>query len=543
MGKVREILIRADQAPSETGSSKSGHTANAYLATPPNALGAGGKSSTSSRASTLSRSMSPLRKLAKKFVRSVRSPATPSAPLPASRDSSTVHLPSSEPTKAIRKQRSSLFVHGNRETLAREKGHKHTQSLTPTSSPSSKRTPESNNVTIKHKVTKQPWNSSTRVEDEGFATIKPTTPKRPTAKLALAPEHAPLVPFTPQRSLSRSSDASSRPWSPVTSSISTAPSSNPSLPPFPSLTPGTRPPSRAQTPGLGTTPRPRPRTPSGIPGPALHWRSISARQPGREDNSDEAEFTTLMQRAFSPALTHSTSSPGTSGNTRARTPSGVRIPPPRPPSRSMIPLPSVHISSESRPSSTMSFYRPESPLTGFGNGSTFRAQTPEAMLRARAQQVPVYTGLSVRPTARSSIAGVKVPPSSYRDASMTRTPSRAVSRTGAYTPSLDGPTNIYVPGNPKDPLDAEFASIVNAIPHGLLIERVDPPLKTVPKEGEEIRASYAFSSSLSRKVVTCRLTTLTRSGRTGGENTMTKKVMCRVGGGESCLVPVCDQDY
>ena len=167
-----------------------------------------------------------------------------------------------------------------------------------------------------------------------------------------------------------------------------------------------------------------------------------------------------------------------------------------------------------------------------GKGSVFRAQTPEAMLKARAQQVPVYTGLGVRPTARASIAGVKLPPSSYRDGSTTRTPSRAVSRSGAYTPSLDGPTNVYFPGNPKDPLDAEFAAIVNAIPHGLLIERVDPPLKAIPKEGEEIRASYAFSSSLSRKVVTCRLTTLTRSGRTGGENAMTKKVMCRVGGGE-----------
>ena len=198
----------------------------------------------------------------------------------------------------------------------------------------------------------------------------------------------------------------------------------------------------------------------------------------------------------------------------------------------MIPLPSVHVSSESRPSSTMSFYRPESPLTGIGKASVSRAQTPEAMLKARAQLVPVYTGLGVRPTARASIAGVKAPPSSYRDASMTRTPSRSVSRMGAYTPCLDGPTNMYVPGNPKDPLDAEFAAIVNAIPHGLLIERVDAPLKTIPRDGEEIRASYAFSNSLSRKVVTCRLTTLTRSGRTSGESAMTKKVMCRVGGGE-----------
>jgi len=73
---------------------------------------------------------------------------------------------------------------------------------------------------------------------------------------------------------------------------------------------------------------------------------------------------------------------------------------------------------------------------------------------------------------------------------------------------------------------------VNSIAHGLLVERVDPPLKTVPRPGEEIRAQYAFSNALSRKVVTCRLTTLTRSGaKNYGQPTTTKKVMCRVGGG------------
>jgi hypothetical protein len=72
----------------------------------------------------------------------------------------------------------------------------------------------------------------------------------------------------------------------------------------------------------------------------------------------------------------------------------------------------------------------------------------------------------------------------------------------------------------------EVAAIVNAIPHGLLIERVDPPK-------EDIRASYAFSNSLSKKVVTCKLTTLTRSGARGGGST--KKVVCRVGGGQRLI--------
>jgi hypothetical protein len=112
--------------------------------------------------------------------------------------------------------------------------------------------------------------------------------------------------------------------------------------------------------------------------------------------------------------------------------------------------------------------------------------------------------------------------------------SRPGSRTGGYTPGVDGHSpHIYVPASSKDPLDLEVARVVNSIPHALLIERVDPPLRTAPKEGNEVRAQYAVSSPFSRKVITCKLTTLTRlSARgSGQEPTTTKKVMCRVGGG------------
>lgn len=112
--------------------------------------------------------------------------------------------------------------------------------------------------------------------------------------------------------------------------------------------------------------------------------------------------------------------------------------------------------------------------------------------------------------------------------------SRPGSRTGVHTAGVYGQnSHVYVPGSLKDPLDQEVARVVNSIPHALLIERVDPPLKAAPKEGDEVRAQYALSSPLSRKVVTCKLTTLTRlSARgSGQEPTVTKKVMCRVGGG------------
>ncbi|EEB95121.1 hypothetical protein MPER_05959, partial [Moniliophthora perniciosa FA553] len=73
------------------------------------------------------------------------------------------------------------------------------------------------------------------------------------------------------------------------------------------------------------------------------------------------------------------------------------------------------------------------------------------------------------------------------------------------------PMHEYVPGNMNDPLDVEVALVVNSIAHGLLIERVDPPLKKVPKDNEEIKAQSG-------------------KGASSGTTTTTKKVMCRVGG-------------
>jgi hypothetical protein len=139
----------------------------------------------------------------------------------------------------------------------------------------------------------------------------------------------------------------------------------------------------------------------------------------------------------------------------------------------------------------------------------------------------------------------KLPPSSFkdRDGSVSHGSSRPSSRAGAYTPSVDGqhglPLHEYVP-NQFDPLDSEVANVANNMPHGLLVERVDPPLKKsqVPKNGEEIKAQYAISNSLSKKIVTCKLTTLTRSGKAG--DVTTKKVMCRVGGGE-CIIFCCPE--
>jgi hypothetical protein len=78
----------------------------------------------------------------------------------------------------------------------------------------------------------------------------------------------------------------------------------------------------------------------------------------------------------------------------------------------------------------------------------------------------------------------------------------------------------------KDPLDIEFGNIVNNYGHSFTIERLDPPLRVAPKLGEEVRGQYAFSTPLGRKVVNCKLTTMSRSG-----TEPSRKVLCRVGGG------------
>ncbi|KAF8498608.1 hypothetical protein F5888DRAFT_1690432 [Russula emetica] len=536
MEAVRRILTGDEEiTPSDSGSVVSGPTSksksrNGYL-TPPSASSSK-KSLSLSASSALSRSVSPFRRFARKLTGSGKSPNAAATPR---QQSKSQRGPSSAPTGTLR-HRSSLFnltsAQPSMPTTPERLGHKYSQSLTPESTPSSRMPDQDANITIKAKTvtpSKQPWNSSTRVDENGRS-------RRPSVVTPHRPEGVPHPPPVPhQRSVSRSSMASSRPWSPVMSSVSTAASTNPTHP--------QRPPSRARTPGvMGTSPRARPTTPSHIPGPSpSHFRNFS------DTPWDDSEPTTsLMQRALSPD--HSPP--------RATTPGGTRLPGPRPPSRSMIPAPVFNILSPSRPGSTLSNYRdhdmdnggsPTHSHTSF-RSAALRAQTPEVMLRLRAQAVPFYGSISAGSgSAGSSVSnsprvlrpsvGAKLPPSSFREASTSssmtlgqRTPSRPSSRLSDFGNGAN-PTFVYTPGNPRDPLDAEVAAIVNSIAHGLLIERVDPPLRTIPREGEEVRAQYAFSNSLAKKTVTCRLTTLSRAGAKGESSTATKKVMVRVGGG------------
>ena len=540
MEAARRILTGEEEiTPSDSGSVVSGPTSksksrNGYL-TPPSASSSK-KSLSLSASSALSRSVSPFRKFARKLTGSRKSPNPAATPL---QQSKSPRPPLSAPTGTLR-HRSSLFnLTGGQPpmpTTPERLGHKYSQSLTPESTPSSRIPDQDANTTVKVKTitpSKQPWNSSTRVENHRSRRPSVVTPHRPEGV-----PHPPPVPH--QRSVSRSSMASSRPWSPVTSSVSTAASTN--------LTYPQRPPSRVRTPGVMGASRARPTTPSHIPGPSpsrSNFRNFS------DTTWDDSELTTsMMQRALSPD--HSPP--------RAATPGGTRLPGPRPPSRSMIPAPVLNVLSPSRPGSTLSNYRDYtmddggSPTHSHASfrSAALRAQTPEAMLRLRAQAVPFYGSISARSGSTSSSVnnsprvlrpsvGAKLPPSSFREASTSssmtlgqRTPSRPSSRLSDFGNGAS-PAFVYTPGNPRDPLDAEVAAIVNSIAHGLLIERVDPPLRTIPREGEEVRAQYAFSNSLAKKMVTCRLTTLSRAGAKGEPSTATKKVMVRVGGGKHAI--------
>ncbi|KAF7309843.1 GAR domain-containing protein [Mycena indigotica] len=500
---VARRLLLGEETPSEVGSGRNGH-----LNTP---------SRTGSAASTISRSISPFRKFARKIAGSTVTPLSINK-------NNTLRAPSSEPTQSKARHRTSIF--GIRPSVTptpitpERPGHRHTQSVTPDSSPRGNKIldSKSRNGTVS---SKPGWNSSTKVDDSGMATVKATPPKRPPSATGTYNDISSTIGGVFRRSFSRTSMASSRPWSPVTSSVSTTQSS--SRPPLPSShppLPNYRPPSRSQapsraqtpsrpqtpsrshTPGIPMTPRARPKTPSHIPAPSSKARSTSVAPPMSDDGWDDEGRTTTFQRALSPSA-H----------------------PPRPPSRSLIPIPTLHLSSASRPSSSMSYNNDDSTF----RSNAARAQTPEFALRARVQQLPIFPGTPSRPSARPSLPGSagKLPPSSFREGSTSRTPSRSGSRSGMYTPTESGPLHEYVPGNPRDPLDAEVAIVVNAISHGLLVERVDPPIKKLPKEGEEQKAQYAFSNALSRKVITCKLTTLTRPGKAD----VTKKVMVRVGGG------------
>lgn len=487
MESVRRQIIEGKLDRTETESSISRGTSRSssgYLDTP-----SPPRSRTqSSTSTTFSRSISPFRKFAARITNQTRTPS-----------SKHERLSSTDPisSPSLRSRASTFFRNGHKST------HSISDLLSQASQTSSPQSPY-------ERPKKAKWNSSTKIEPDTNATIKPVPVKRPYASQTFS---SPAATSSGRRSVTPSSQASSRPWSPSNSTWST-PSTHMSPPSV------SRPSSRATSIStkLNQTipPRPRPASPSQIPTPTPYFRSPSRLS---DWDDDELANSSLMQRALSPSgggphtSPRSTETPGPRSHTPRASGNSSR------PSVSLIPVPKVSIS---RPGSAMSNY------SGLSSPA-MRAQTPESSIRARALQVPFYQSASA---GRSRVLLMKLPPSSFRETSATPTSSmrsRPSSRGGLFTPTME-PNSIpvYMPGNAKDPLDVEVARVVNSVAHGFLVERVDPPLRTPPKAGEELKAQYAFSSALARKVLNCRLVVIGRSGQANGE---TKKVMVRVGGG------------
>ena len=445
METVRKVLSMEGNGPDEFGSVSEGTSRSSlgYLAAPSPDQHRRASGSIDSTTSPIS----PFRKLAKKLGGRVSGRSTP-----VSKEENS-KTPASDPLPAVRKRQSMFPLQGvtNLATPQRP-AHKHSQSMMTPESPTLRRNGPGEE-TVKFKPPR--WNSSTKVEkEENTKPVKTISRRTSSANIKAAAGPIPPVPpisqIIPPRSQSRSSMASSRPWSPVSNSAGSTTRSSIS-----------RPSSRAQSPfGFGTSPRSRrPKTPSHIPAPSMYKASSASSDTSYEFDSPPTT-SSILQR-LSPSRSQSSTSGLPSYGDRAKTPLGT--PYARPPSRSMIPVPKLQFSSASRPSSAMSNYdRPDTSMSF--RSSANRAQTPEATLRGRVRQLPFFQDVqnSISAPAVSRRSSRVPPPSSYRRESSAASVSRPGSRAGAYTPSYESRSlHTYIPINPRDPLDAEVATIGN----------------------------------------------------------------------------------
>ena len=298
-------------------------------------------------------------------------------------------------------------------------------------------------------------------------------------------------------------------------------------------TPPSRPASRAQSVlGFGATPRARPKTPSHIPIPRFKAEDgylSSNVSVTSDDPFDASPF------AFRPNTPLSAPAFGTPSRHRATA------------STSHIPLPTFQVSASRPNTPSMGHLRPFTPTSSAAfSASTSSAQprshTPDGLRTPRTPLSASTAGQAtpIKPALRASTS--KGPPSSFRDStgslpplSAGRSPaSRPSSRSGSY-PASSTPTQgvMYIPASDHDPLDLEVARVVNSVPHGMLLERLDPVLRSAPGPGEEVKAQYAVSNSLGRRTMIFRLQTIHKAT---GE---TRRVMCRVGGGERHSILFC----
>ncbi|KAG8746199.1 hypothetical protein FRC10_005715 [Ceratobasidium sp. 414] len=494
--EIEAIRRPPDPDPSEAGSVRSRTTTSSR----PESQSTSMSTSESLSVSTLSQSLSPFRKLASRMASGFRTPnrkdkdkeknalkQLSSMPPPAApRTTSPVQRRAMSPS-ATRPAVHSIFStpsHGSSSLNLASRG---TSSAPP----------------------KPRWNISTKPIEDTYATVKPSPP-RPS-----------LQGHARQHSMSgRQSSMSGR----------QTPASRPADGAGMTVTPKSlqRVASRPQTPGGA---RRRPPTPSQIPAPI----DLDIGPPS------------LQRTLATPVL----GPPSLQGTLFIQTESPELLTPPkaRRASHSRIPAPAFRPSRPTSPSASTSSYFPDGSTSPSALSTTFLSAVASPI--GSTGQSPFHT---ISPTTPSRPNRSRAPPSSYRGTTPMPTSSRPQSRPSSRasvgeTPgrqsSLDklagslaaaSTDQLAYSPNPKDALDVELARVVNSMVHGYYISRVTPIVGG--QQGPESSAQYAFTNSMGRKVLTCKLVVVEKSAPRGsldGATQQTRRVICRVGGGWESL--------
>ncbi|CAE6413910.1 unnamed protein product [Rhizoctonia solani] len=501
---IRERITRTDREieslkkppefdPSESGSVRSRTTTSSR----PESQSTSMSTSESLSVSTLSQSISPFRKLAARVTSGFK---TPSRKKDKER-AKTAPRPSSlmPPPRVMSPTNPKIFSPpANRPTA---------QSIFSTpnhlSSSASLALKGANSAPAKPR-----WNSSTKVRDDTYATVKPSPPR--------SAGHARHVSASASGRLSAMSGRQTPSRPPDYGVFST-----PKVPNFPSG-------SRPQTPGSG--PRKRPMSPSSIPGPI----DIDIGPP-----SIHKTFATPIHPSAQGALSPPKNDESLEQMSFLTPPKARRV------SHSRIPAPVFNNSRPTSPSASTSSYFPD------GSTSPMSTQFASAVGSPVASTGPSPFQTTGQSAARPSTRAPRAPPSSYRGSTPMPTSARPSSRGSATGESSGRRTSLdriaaataqsgdltYVP-NPKDPLDVEVARVANSLAHPYLIERVSEFVKGT--QGPDASAQYSFTLPTSRKVMICKLVIVEKSaGRSSldgaGMGGQQRRVICRVGGGWESL--------
>lgn len=98
------------------------------------------------------------------------------------------------------------------------------------------------------------------------------------------------------------------------------------------------------------------------------------------------------------------------------------------------------------------------------------------------------------------------------------------------SPSLCGFGQISYTPNRKDPLDVEVARVVNSIPHGFMIRRLDPK-KNPSHRSATNEVCYEFARAGRRSDTKTCFLAADASPRGSSKSTRSKSVQCRIGAG------------